>query len=398
MDELPLASVFPAASHEDWMARAEAALKGARFAEKLMWRSADGQQYQPLYGQVAGPRAGRGTAAPWTIFQRADHPDAAAANAQLLDDLDNGANGLTLVFTDAATARRFGLGASKLPRVLKDVALHAIALRIEGSGAAALASHIATQPLDPERLAINFAAPSADIAYRLSAQGFGGPLMEADGRGWHEKGVTPGQELGAVLGQAVSHLRALGNLSDERLARAVGVVLAADQDMFATLAKFRAMRLLWARILEACGLPQAELSLHAETSWRMQAVKDPHTNILRATAAVFGAGLGGASSISVLPFSLAQGLPNAFARRVARNIQNVLIEEANLWRVVDPASGSGYVEQLTQDLTATAWDVFQKTERGIWPSGNANSTTSLPVIGTSAYPLKAEHAAEVEVL
>ncbi len=185
-------------------------------------------------------------------------------------------------------------------------------------------------------------------------------------------------------------------MSDERLARAVGIVLAADQDMFATLAKFRAMRLLWARVLDACGLPQTELALHAETSWRMQAVKDPHTNILRATAAVFGAGLGGASSICVLPFSLAQGLPNAFARRVARNVQNVLIEESNLWRVADPASGAGYIEQLTEDLTTTAWDVFQKTERGIWPSRDDKSSSSLPLIGTSAYPLKAEHAAEVE--
>jgi methylmalonyl-CoA mutase len=222
--------------------------------------------------------------------------------------------------------------------------------------------------------------------------------MEADGRRWHERGATPGQELGAVLGEAVSQLRALESLDDERLARAVGVTLAAEQDMFTTLAKFRAMRLLWARILEACGLPQTELALHAETSWRMQAVKDPHTNILRATAAVFGAGLGGASSICVLPFSLAQGLPNAFARRVARNIQNVLIEESNLWRVADPASGAGYIEQLTEDLTATAWEVFQRTERGVWPSGDDKSAASLPLIGTTAYPLKSEQPAEVEAL
>ena len=108
-------------------------------------------------------------------------------------------------------------------------------------------------------------------------------------------------------------------------------------DRHSSIAKFRAMRLMWRRVLDAAGLPDAPLKLHAETSWRMMAVKDPHTNILRATAAVFGAGLGGADSITVLPFSLAQGLPNAFARRVARNVQNVLAEESNLWRVADPA-------------------------------------------------------------
>ncbi len=375
------------ATREDWLRRVEGVLKGASFADRLMWTSADGHDYPPLFGQMEGPRAERNAVAPWTVFQRVDHPDAAKANAQALDDLGNGATGLVLVGNGVAMAR-----------VLKDVALHAISLRVEGDGAEALAALIAKQPIDPERLAISFGAKDANVARRLATQGFIGPLLEADGRGWHEKGVTPGEELGAVLGEAVAHLRALDGLSDEALARAVGVTLAADQDMFATLAKFRAMRRLWARVLDACGLPQAELSLHAETSRRMQAVMDPHSNILRATAAVFGAGLGGASSICVLPFSQAQGLPNSFARRVARNVQNVLLEESNLWRVADPASGSGYVEQMTRDMCDVAWGVFQRTERGEWPAGSASSSRSLPVIGTRDYALDSEHAAEVDVL
>lgn len=398
MSDVELASNFPPASREDWLKRVSAVLKGGDFAEKLMWVSGDGHRYKPLYGQAEGPRAGRQVAEPWTIFQRVDHPDPAEANAQALDDLNNGANGLALVCAGAATARGFGLDASKLGRVLKDVALHAIALRVEGNGAEALAEVIARQPLDPERLSVSFGAPTAAVAKRLAAQGFTGPLMEADGLIWHEQGVTSGEELGAVLGDAVGRLRSLDGFGDTALSRAVGVTLAADQDMFETLAKFRAMRLLWARVLEACGLPQAELALHAETSWRMQAAKDPHTNILRATAAVFGAGLGGASSICVLPFSLAQGLPNGFARRVARNGQNVLIEESNLWRVADPASGAGYVERLTQDLCEAAWAVFQKTERGEWPRPQPDSARSLPVIGTSAFRLAKEHAAEIEVV
>jgi methylmalonyl-CoA mutase len=201
-----------------------------------------------------------------------------------------------------------------------------------------------------------------------------------------------------VLGEGVAQLRALEGLDDGALARAVGVSLAADQDMFVTLAKFRAMRLLWARVLAACGLPHTELSLHGETSRRMHAAMDPHSNILRATAAVFGAGLGGASSICVLPFSQAQGVPNAFARRVARNVQIVLQEESNLWRVADPASGSGYVEQMTRDLCDVAWRVFQQTERGEWPKGDVEAARGLPVIGTQKYMLAAEHAAEVEAL
>jgi methylmalonyl-CoA mutase len=178
--------------------------------------------------------------------------------------------------------------------------------------------------------------------------------------------------------------------------------------MFLTLAKFRAARLLWARVLEASGLPNAPLKLHAETSWRMMATLDPHTNILRAVAACFGAGLGGADSIAVLPFSLAQGLPNNFARRVARNTQLVLLEESNLWRIGDPASGSGYVEHLTTELCEKSWAFLQKVERqgGMieafqsgWLDGEikaASSDASLPKIGTTIYPLKTEHVPEIE--
>jgi methylmalonyl-CoA mutase len=126
---------------------------------------------------------------------------------------------------------------------------------------------------------------------------------------------------------------------------------------------------------------------------------DPTTNILRAVAAVFGAGLGGADSICVLPFSLAQGLPDAFARRVARHVQTVLLEESNLWRVADPASGSGYVEHLTQALCEKAWGVFQRIEKsGEWPQPDAQSAQGWPIIGTSAYRLAAEYPAAVESL
>ena len=140
----------------------------------------------------------------------------------------------------------------------------------------------------------------------------------------------------------------------------MGATLAANQDMFLTLAKFRAIRLLWARVLEASGIAHQPLRLHGETSRRMMARLDPHTNILRATAAVFGAGLGGTDTFTVLPFSIAQGLPNAFARRMARNTQLILLEESQLWRVADPASGSGYVESFDPRLVRARLDNFSR--------------------------------------
>lgn len=398
MTDISLASEFPAVGRADWMKRVEAVLKGAAFEEKLVTTTADGIRLEPVYGQLQGPRAARPLQVPWTIFQRVDHPDEAKANAQALDDLENGATGLVLVSDDAATSRGFGFSASTLRRVLQGVHLHAVALKTEGRASVALADLIADQPIDPERMNVSFSVTDPAHAALLAERSFAGPYMEADGRRWHERGATDGEELGAVLADAVKMMRLLDGLNDHHLARAVGITLAAHQDMFGTLAKFRAIRLLWRRVLEAAGLPQAPLKLHAETSWRMLASLDPHTNILRATAAVFGAGLGGADSICVLPFSLAQGLPNAFARRVARNVQTVLVEEANLWRVADPASGAGYVEQLTRGLCEMAWGVFQKAEAGQWPEPRPDSPHGLPVIGSSAYRLAAEHAAEVEAL
>ena len=188
-----------------------------------------------------------------------------------------------------------------------------------------------------------------------------------------------------------------GNLISLSPESIVGATLAANQDMFLTLAKFRAIRLLWARVLEASGIAHQPLRLHGETSRRMMARLDPHTNILRATAAVFGAGLGGTDTFTVLPFSIAQGLPNAFARRMARNTQLILLEESQLWRVADPASGSGYVESLTHNLSERAWAIFQGIEKsGKLPAFDSKNASSDPIIGTNNHRLPKEFEAAVE--
>src|SRR5208282_5869991 len=132
-----------------------------------------------------------------------------------------------------------------------------------------------------------------------------------------------------------------GGVSLDDARKMIDFRLAADADEFLTLAKFRALRRLWAGIEHACGVEAAPLRLHGETAWRMMTRRDPWVNLLRSTVAVFSAGLGGADSICVLPFTQALGLPDAFARRLARNTQLVLLEESNLGKVADPAAGSG---------------------------------------------------------
>jgi methylmalonyl-CoA mutase len=119
---------------------------------------------------------------------------------------------------------------------------------------------------------------------------------------------------------------------------------------------------------EACGLEPVPPFVTAETAWRMMTKRDPYVNMLRATIAVVAAGLGGADAITVLPFTLALGLPDRFARRIARNTQMILLEESNLARVADPSAGSGGIEQLTGQLCSAGWSEFQDIERagGAW--------------------------------
>jgi methylmalonyl-CoA mutase len=173
------------------------------------------------------------------------------------------------------------------------------------------------------------------------------------------------QELAFVLAAGVAYLRAIES-AGVRLEDAQAMVyarLSADADQFLTLAKFRALRLLWARIEQASGLAPKPLFIAADTAWRMLTRRDPYVNMLRATIATFSAGLGGADAITVLPHTLALGLPDPFARRAARNTQLVLLEESNLAKVSDPAAGSGGIETLTQELCEAAWSLFQEIEK-----------------------------------
>ncbi|MEJ2376875.1 MAG: methylmalonyl-CoA mutase family protein, partial [Pseudolabrys sp.] len=180
----------------------------------------------------------------------------------------------------------------------------------------------------------------------------------------HAAGGSEAQELAFVIANAVAYWRALSEagvaLDDAR--RMIFFRLAADADEFLTIAKFRALRKLWARVQQASGVAPAPAFASAETAWRMMTARDPYVNMLRATIAVTAAGVGGADSVTVLPYTLAIGLPDRFARRVARNTQLILLQESNLYRVADPAAGSGGIEALTSEIARSAWTLFQEIE------------------------------------
>lgn len=390
MEDRPFADLFAPATRERWLGLVDGVLKGGDFETRLVSRSADGIRIEPLYGAADPVPQPMRAPGPWRIAQRLDHPDAATANALALADLEGGADALTLVFAGAPAARGYGLvahDAAALETALGGVMLPLIGMRLDagprGIEAARLVKAVAEARgdaladldldlgIDPIGTMAATGAPAASLPEiaallgQFDAAGFGGRAVLADGRIYHEAGAGEAGELAAVLATALAYLRVLeqGGHDLARARDAVGVLLAADADEFLTIAKFRAMRRLWARVEAACGLDPKPLRLHAESAWRMMTRREPFTNILRTTLATASAGLGGADSVTALPYTLALGLSDGFARRVARNSQIVLIEESNLARVADPAAGAGSFETLTRSLTEAAWAAFQEIER-----------------------------------
>ena len=393
MTKLPLARDFPSADAAAWKKLVADALKGAPF-DALKSRSYDGIEIEPLYGRTpeASVIPARAREAPWEVAQRIDLPDSEAANKQILEDLNNGASALALVFEGAVGDYGYALPATgaAISAGLADVHLEwGVALDLdlgaESQDAAGLvATLVKARALDPKTVSIRFGLDPLGTASAtetgrwkqmapgfarqiadLAARGFTGPFAVADARPVHAAGGSEVQELAFALSVAVAYLRALeaGGIPLDDARRFIYFRLAADQDQFLTVAKFRALRKLWSRVEEACGLEPAPAFVSAETAWRMMTKRDPQGNIVRGTIAALGAAVGGADAVTVLPFSAAHGVPDSFARRIARNTQTILIEEANIHRVADPSAGAGAIESLTDQLCGMAWWFFQRIER-----------------------------------
>jgi methylmalonyl-CoA mutase len=371
-----------------WRRLVEERLQGRDFSA-LTSRTRDDIAIEPLYAARHDRRAlpGRGASA-WRIVQFVDDPDVERANGQALEDLAGGATGLSLRFADAA-AGEDGLPPDEqaLRIALDAIDLAAIHVRVNphrraDASAIWLRDLVLRQGIAPERADVAYGLdPVALFASRkaveldphtwtgtfqlLAAGGFGGAYVALDARRYHEAGASEAQELAAILATAVWWLRALDPLgfAPEAAFARFDASVAADRDQFLSIAKLRALRLLWTRLGEVCGVAPTHLPVHAETSRRMMTRAEPHTNILRTTIAVFAAAVGGADSIAVVPHDAALGLSGREARTLARNVHHLLVEETQLHRVSDSGAGSGIVEALTDALAERAWHEFQTIER-----------------------------------
>jgi methylmalonyl-CoA mutase len=417
-DDLPLAAEFPPASREDWLKLVRTALKD-RPLEQLTAKTYDGIPIEPLYARAANARPIAGRRGPWGVQARIDHPDPAVANAEALHELANGATGLTLVFAGSIGAYGYGLpgDAQSVARILEGVHLDAITIELQTAeptrdAADHIAALVKSRGHAPGAVNIRFGhdaigahsltgtlpIPYRDLMPRfaehvgsLAKQGFKSPLTAADGRIIHNAGGSEAQELAYVVAVAVAYLRALeGSGAVLDVARSmIEFRLSADADQFLTITKFRALRALWARVEQACGLDPKPTFVSAETAWRMMTKRDPWVNMLRTTIAAFSAGVGGADALTVLPFTSAIGLPDRFARRIARNAELLLLEESNIAKVADPTAGSGSIEDLTDKLSRAAWALFQEIEA----AGGAPAALESGLIQEKVEKVRAAHEA-----
>ncbi|MEU2027230.1 methylmalonyl-CoA mutase small subunit [Streptomyces sp. NPDC016469] len=455
-DGLPLAAGFPDPAHEQWQSLVEGVLRksgkdvsGPAAEEALSTTVEDGLITRPLYtSRDDAPDAGLPGFAPftrgskpegcttdgWGVRQRHAFTDPVRLNEAVLADLENGVTSLWL-----AVGSTDGVPVSGLERALDGVLLDLAPVVLD---AGAELDAAATELL---RLHAERGVPAGQVRGSLGADPLGRAAREGtepdlaeavrwarrcaeeypglravvvDAMPYHEAGGSAAQELGTSLATGVAYLRALteGGLDVEAACGQLEFRYAATADQFLTIAKMRAARRLWARVAEVCGAPDAGAQRqHAVTSPVMMTRRDPWVNMLRTTLASLGAGVGGADAVTVLPFDHALGLPDAFARRIARNTSTILLEESHLARVIDPAGGSWYVERLTDELAEAAWAFFQEIERAggqaaalgsglvrdriaaTWAErGKDLARRKEPVTGVSEFPLLAERPVERE--
>lgn len=312
--------------------------------------------------------------------------DASTLNTQILDSLSNGTSALWL------TVGTGGVDPTALPEVLGGVFLELAPLTLDARGdvraaAAAVFGVLDSADID-DRAAVDIrlgvatlTAPlggtesiEMDEALELVRESIGRTetvrAITVDGTVFHNLGGGDAQELGAAIAAGLEYLRSMtdAGIGISDALRQIEFRFSATDDQFQTIAKFRAARTLWARIAQVCGAPDAgDAPQHAVTSEAMMSQRDPWVNMLRTTLASFGAGVGGADAVTVLPFDAAldggaAGVSKTFAARIARNTQLLLLEEAHLGRVLDPGAGSWYIEELTAAVAAKAWEFFQTIE------------------------------------
>jgi methylmalonyl-CoA mutase len=361
------------------------------FPIRPLYTSLDSLPEPALPGQwpfVRGADARRDVKAGWKVAEAfpAEGSAVAEANGAVLVALTEGVSALVLRVGEG------GVAAADVDRLLEGVFLDLAPVVLDSGAdyvpAADAVLGLLTDLDDDQHSRLSVDLGADPLTAPLSAQGAPGVAdvvavaakvtgydggvraITVDGPAFHDRGASASWELAGSIAAAVRYLRVMGHggIAPADALRQISFRFAADDDQFMTIAKLRAARQLWARVAEVAGEPDAAAAtVHAVTSLPMMAQRDPWVNMLRTTLAAFSAGVGGADTVLVHPFDVAipggfPGTATSFARRIARNTQLLLLEESHIGRVLDPAGGSWFVEDLTEQLAEQAWKHFQDIE------------------------------------
>jgi methylmalonyl-CoA mutase len=414
-EPLALAAEFPPADRATWAALVGDPLPRSYdndgIALSPLYTAADVHQLEPgLPGRMPFVRGATAAgAAAWDVRVRHADPDEQRTTTAVRADLAGGATSVWLVLGAG------GLPLSDLTAVLAGVDLDVVPVVLDAGTATAEAADrfldllsnrdVATDGVrgslgaDPIGWRARTGASAdlellPDLAERIRRH----PRLRVatvDATAYHDAGGSSADEVAAASAVGVAYLRALtaAGLPIDRALSLLEFRFAATADQFGTVMKLRAARRVWARIGELCGAAPERRGQrqHAVTSAPMMSRRDPWANMLRTTIACFAAAIGSAEAITVRPFDEAIGLSDQFARRLARNAQAILHDEASLGRVLDPAGGSWYVETVTEQLAEAAWAKFTGLER----SGGALRALDDGTLGELLARARAARAADI---
>ncbi|HAS11737.1 MAG TPA: methylmalonyl-CoA mutase, partial [Acidimicrobiaceae bacterium] len=417
---------FDAPDLDRWKADAEKELRGKPLDE-LTWTTPEGIEVKPLYteadleglshlgglpGQapyVRGPYASMYTNRAWTLRQYAGFSTAEESNAFYRRNLAAGQRGLSVAF-DLATHRGYD---SDHPRVVGDVGKAGVAIdsvedakilfdgipldqmsvsmTMNGAVLPTMANYIVAaeeQGVSQDQLAgtiqndilkefmvrntyIYPPAPSmrivADIIGYTATHMPKFNSISISGYHMQEAGATLEQELAFTIADGMEYVRAAqeAGLDIDAFAPRLSFFFCIGQNFFGEIAKLRAARLLWAKVMKQLGA-KADKSLmlrtHCQTSGVSLTEQDPYNNVIRTAYEAMSAVLGGTQSLHTNAFDEALGLPTEFSARIARNTQLILGDETDVTKVVDPLAGSYYVESLTAGLADAAWELIEEVE------------------------------------
>ena len=423
--ELTLAD-FPPVSQQQWRTDLEPELKGVPFEKKLVTRTLDGIDIQPLYTAEDWPANGDPSGFPgflplargtgflgrtdgWDICQEHLHPDPADANKAVLEDLNHGVTSIELRL-DAAARAGFDADANAaaelcgqggvmaysggdLDQVFRGVHLDIAPASLSAGSAflpaaALMAALFRQRKLDPAKVQCAFNADPigalmsdgellvpldtalnqmSDLAAWTASNYPKATAVKVDTSPYHHAGATSTQDLAFAIATAAEYLRAMSDagLNIDTAAGQIVFETSVGSQFFQAIAKLRALRKMWAKVIITCGGTEAgarSSQIHVRTSRRILTRRDPWVNLLRNTVCCFAGAVGGADSITTLPLDAAVGLSDEFSRHLARNTQIILQEESHLNREIDPAGGSWFLESLTDQLAEKAWALFQTIE------------------------------------